>query len=315
MPDPKICPLCGNSAHELIVIEKLSYDDIRYIYRSVYRIDVAADGIFDLHLLRCQDCDLRFYWPQISGDPAFYERLQEFPWYYLEDKAEYHIANRLIPSGSSVLEIGCGSGCFASFLPEGCNYRGLEYNTAAIEKAKGRGLKIDCVSIESFAQSFESSFDVVCSFQVLEHVISPAEFLKKAARVLAPGGLLIIAVPAEDSFMAEEINNVLNMPPHHLTRWTDSALTNVSRIIGLQLVALEHEEVSDFNMPSLAKVQILRVVRQTFGIHVPMISRIAHSFPIRLIFKILSFPIATLGMKSGKRPAGHSVVAAYKKGL
>lgn len=307
------CPLCAGAGHDLL--ESLRYEDIRWLYRRVHRLDIPAAIASTIDLHRCHHCQLRFYWPQVGGTPAFYERLQALPWYYSEDKAEYRLASQHIAAGQSVLEIGCGAGSFASYLPPGCVYQGLEYNQAAIEKACRRGLQVELASIEAFAESSRARFDVVCSFQVLEHVASPASFLRAAARTLAPGGLLIIAVPAEDSFMADEVNNVLNMPPHHLTRWTDAAIRSISGIAGLAFVALEHEQVSDANLPALARVRVLRWLRALTGVRTPLLSRMAASLPARAALKALAMPTAKLIGRSGLRPPGHSVVAVYRKAM
>ncbi|MGV2387332.1 MAG UNVERIFIED_CONTAM: hypothetical protein LVR29_00250 [Microcystis novacekii LVE1205-3] len=50
----------------------------------------------------------------ITGSENFYEKLQVFDWYYLEEKNEYDYASQFIKPSDSVLEIGCGKGSFCS---------------------------------------------------------------------------------------------------------------------------------------------------------------------------------------------------------
>lgn len=311
IPQRPACPLCGATRHALL--EEISYEDIRYLYKRLYRIEISRQPVDLLEYLRCTDCQLRFFAPQFSGDPAFYEQLQTLSWYYMEDKPEYRVAQRLIRPDSKVLEIGCGAGTFASFLPPGCAYRGLEYNDEAIRKARQRGLTVDRVSIEELAASSAPVFDVVCSFQVLEHVVSPRSFLTAAASLLTAGGTLLVAVPAEDSFLAYEVNNVLNMPPHHLTRWTDAALQNVARIIELPIVHLEHEAVSDEHVVAFAEAQVYRSVRKLLGRRSAMVSRVAASVGMRALVRLFSMPLAKRTRARARRPAGHSIIAAYRK--
>ena len=52
------------------------------------------------------------------------------------------------------------------------------------------------------------------SFQVLEHVASPYDFIRGCVDSLKQG-VLILAVPSSDGFAGMAINNVLDMPPHH----------------------------------------------------------------------------------------------------
>lgn len=305
------CPLCGGGRHDLI--ETISYADIRHVYERLYRLELPPREVDLLQYLRCTSCDLRFFVPQLGGDPAFYEQLQALPWYYLEDKTDFRIAQRLIPPDSEVLELGCGAGAFAGFLPSGCAYRGLEYNDEAIRKARLRGLSVDRISVEELARAGGSMFDVICSFQVLEHVLSPRSFLTAAASLLRPGGTLVIAVPAEDSFLSYTVNNVLNLPPHHLTRWTDTALRNVARVIGLTLIHLEHDEVSGDHVLAFAQAEVDRGARRLLGRPSPMLSRVEASYGARALLRLLSIPLARRMRVSPRRPPGHSVIAAYRK--
>jgi SAM-dependent methyltransferase len=310
--EPTICPLCACGTQ--VLIETIPYEDLRYVYRRVLGISIAAEPWSSLAYLRCTSCDLRFFFPLVCGDPGFYQRLQTYSWYYVQEKCEYQMAGRLIPAASSVLEVGCGSGAFSTFLPPGCRYRGLEYNDEAVSKARHRGLEVDRGTIEELARSSESTFDVVCAFQVLEHVASPAAFLASAVRLLKPLGLLIIAVPSEESFMAEEVNNVLNMPPHHVTRWTDTALESIARVAGMRLIHLEHEALSDIHLRPLAYAHVWRAVRRTLGWRIPMVSTIATSFWATELLRLLALPIEMQARRRKQRPIGHSVVAAYRKG-
>lgn len=305
------CPLCGGQ--KIRLIEKISYDEIRYVFRRVYGVKVDPAPVRTVEYMNCNDCDLLFFVPSLTGDAVFYERLQALPWYYLEEKSEYEIARGMIAAGSSVLEIGCGSGVFASYLSPACSYWGLEYNVAAVDRARKRGLHVTQETIEEFANLHESSFDVVCAFQVLEHVASPASFINAAKRLLKSGGIFITAVPSEDSFMADELNNVLNLPPHHVTRWTDKALKNVVRLGGLELQELKHESVSDFNLPSFYKAKLWRFLRQRCRLRVPLVSVAASASWVRVPVDVAARILARCTPSGRLDAAGHSVVATYRK--
>jgi SAM-dependent methyltransferase len=198
-------------------------------------------------MVRCATCDLRFFFPPCPGDDAFYEQLQKFDWYYQSDKPEYGFAQRYISEGERVLEVGCGKGAFRSWLPASANYTGLEFNDEAIRRAKAAGLHVLRQSIEDHAAQIDEKYDVICSFQVLEHVPDAQGFIKACVHALKPGGKLILAVPAEDSFLGLASNAPLNMPPHHALRWTDLALRNLVKREGLSLMELWHEPVASFH--------------------------------------------------------------------
>lgn len=239
------CPACGALAPE--PIEDVRFEHLIDSYRS-RGIDVApyfgTDGVTTLY--RCPACDLGFFWPAPAGDGAFYEQLQTQDWYYQEDKPEYLYARRHVPEHASVLEVGCGKGAFRAFLPDSAAYTGLEFNDEAVRKARDQGLDVLKQPVEAHAAAGRR-YDVVCSFQVLEHVEQPGSFFHACVEALRPGGKVIIAVPAQDSFLAVAANSPLNMPPHHLTRWTDRALHNLARREALERVELWHEPIADFH--------------------------------------------------------------------
>ncbi len=99
----------------------------------------------------------------------------------------------------SVLDIGCGGGLMCEPLARcGMKVTGLDASVSAIEAAKAHAaeekLKIAYTqgSVEDFAKS-KKKFDVVLALEILEHVADIGSFLKSAAALLKPGGLLIVS--------------------------------------------------------------------------------------------------------------------------
>ena len=226
-------------------------------------------------------------------------------------KEEFRWAQSKICDGMSVLEVGAGRGAFARYVRT-CRYTGLDRSTHAREMAERQGITIHTTSIEAWAEDHREAYDVVCHFQVLEHVSHPGAFLKACARSLKPGGMLLVSVPSEDSYLSMACNAALNMPPHHITRWLDQALVSVGDVIGCKTVEISHDSIS----PSHRTSQMVEAIfRRWFGI-LPLID-------LRLSTKL----------KKGCNPAtsphfatrtrldqkalgyGHSVKAVYVKQL
>lgn len=241
------CPACGQSAGA--PLERLPVQVLRSGWREAHLgVEVAhllpADE--SLALYRCAACDLRWFHPATAGDAAFYAALQARDWYYQDDKPEYRqAALRLGAAPIRVLEVGCGAGRFARHLPAGSRYRGLEYNDAAVARAQAAGLDVQRRALAEEAAAAPGSWDVVCHFQVLEHVAEPAAFMRDCVHALSPGGLLLVAVPSDDAWPGHAVNAWLNLPPHHLTRWSDRALQAMFARVGAGPATLWHEPLSD----------------------------------------------------------------------
>jgi 2-polyprenyl-3-methyl-5-hydroxy-6-metoxy-1,4-benzoquinol methylase len=96
---------------------------------------------------------------------------------------------------ATLVEAGCAAGFFLEAIAQlGIAAEGVELATAAAEYARDQlGVVVRQGCFES--EVFESTFEAVCAFHVLEHVEDPHLFLDAAWRVLEPGGLLALEVP------------------------------------------------------------------------------------------------------------------------
>ncbi|PRP99364.1 Demethylrebeccamycin-D-glucose O-methyltransferase [Enhygromyxa salina] len=103
--------------------------------------------------------------------------------------------------GLRVLDVGCGGGqvtlAVAEREPE-ARVTGLDLSPEQIERAKGRGAsvgdRVEFVEGSALDLPFDDgSFDLVYSLGSLKHWSEPARGLRECARVLTPGGQLIVA--------------------------------------------------------------------------------------------------------------------------
>lgn len=230
--------------------DTISVDKIIESYKKM-GIDVKNNfkGLEEIYIIRCSESGYRFYYPDsIFADGSFYQILQKKDKnYYPDDKWEYNFSIPYIKPNQTVLEVGCGEGNFLmKCKKKGANVTGIELNMNALSVAIKKGLNMHSELIEPFSEHHKSQFDVVCAFQVLEHIYDVSDFLKDCLVCLKPGGLLIIGVPNSNPFIYRyDKYHTLNLPPHHAGLWNKHSLRKAGEkfdlsIIDVAISPLEH---------------------------------------------------------------------------
>lgn len=121
---------------------------------------------------------------------------------------EFHL-KRLMPnlSGGSLLDVGCGLGYLTSVLGDGFFCVGLEFDIKALSINRGTDLN-NLVQGHAVKLPFhEKSFDVVICSEVLEHLPKGKDetVFSEMARVLKPGGRLLVTVPSLEGLRAHSM--------------------------------------------------------------------------------------------------------------
>jgi 2-polyprenyl-3-methyl-5-hydroxy-6-metoxy-1,4-benzoquinol methylase len=280
--------------------------DMRKIISLYKDIGIETERFFNgtnaVTLHQCNDTGYRFYYPfTIFGDDTFYEDLYtNISGYYKPDRWEYSFAISHIPPHSRVLEIGCGAGLFLQQLAaKNCETTGLELNHKAVNDCRKKGLNVHDELIESFAAKKKEYFDIVCSFQVLEHVKDVKSFIESALVTLKPGGKLIISVPNSNPyFLGYDKYHTLNLPPHHSGLWNKSSLEKIASVFPLEMVEVKAEPLKEFK----EWFEIHRTHYQTTKPVVAFFMRITPRPVYKFLLKLFSSSIE-----------GSFITAIYKK--
>lgn len=306
------CPLSGST--DLQHLEDVRTADLVALYRRVLKTDVTNElgGAKTLALHRCNDCDLRFFTPSTPGSEKLYEQLQRFEWYYRDFKTEYRFAARFVRPEDRVLDVGCGYGAFGLLSPSK-DYTGLELSGTAVVQARAAGLDVRKETIETHAAANAGQYDVVCSFQVLEHLREPLAFVQAALQCLRPGGHLILSVPSVDSYSSMMTNFVLDLPPHHVTRWSDRTLERLAELTGAEHVETWHEPLPDNQRPLFVSEVLRYRLRKMFGAKEKAVDDTLSFRFFGLASRLLARTVGAAFMDERIGARGVFAAAAYRK--
>lgn len=228
---PGVCPITGAAA---ALVQEVSPTLLRGLWRRAFGVDPAPLPDGPVGVWRTPS-GLVFFAPAEEGGAAFYEALYR----RLDrggrvraagrDRAEYPHAAARIRAGDAVLEVGAGAGAFARLIP-GARYVGLEPNPGAYE-AVAAGVRAE--DLAGHAAGNPGAYDVACAFQVIEHVADPLRLAADMLRCVRPGGLLMLGAPLWPSAMTAIPDFAFNAPPHHLSWWSEAAMSALAARLGL----------------------------------------------------------------------------------
>ena len=113
----------------------------------------------------------------------------------MSERKDLELIAELVPQGSRVLDLGCGSGELLAHLIErrGCSGYGVELADANVHASLARGIDVIQFNLEDGLALFEDrSFDVVLQLDTLQHLRNTEKMLRETARV---GRIGIVSFP------------------------------------------------------------------------------------------------------------------------
>lgn len=141
---------------------------------------------------------------------------------------------------NSILEVGAGFGTFCSEIESRKIFEkvvAVEPTTDLAETCRKRGLEVIEKPIEQIQLDNSELFDVVASFEVIEHLFDPNKFIGDMVNLLKFGGLIIITCPNGEGFDVETLGEVSDTVDHeHLNYFNPHSLAKLLEANNLKVL-------------------------------------------------------------------------------
>jgi len=287
------------------------------IWRETANIErLLPNGLFNLN--KCLSCELEFFDPNTIGDEIFYNEINKNRSYYDDAaKSEYLFTANFVKDEDLILDIGCGTGLFSKYLPKKNHFTGIELSEDACKEGAKNNIKILNEKIEEHVINNKNRYDVVSSFQVLEHINNPLEFIQNSLVALKKGGLFIFAVPNNESYLKNSPNYKYNLPPHHLILWKKKQCDKIAEIFNLELIEFNFEKIHEIHKKEAQFAFLYNILSVLYRNKTSKINFNAKHFKItnityRIIKKTPSF-LLNLIFLLPKYKYGHTMTFVFRK--
>lgn len=135
---------------------------------------------------------------------------------------------------NKILDVGCGAGYFLNIAKKrGWDVYGTEYSELAVEYCTKNGINMR-KGVLNAALFTENDFDVITSFEVLEHINNPQSELGNIYSLLRPGGLFYFTTPNFNGLLRYYLKvkyNIIHYP-EHLTYYTPKTINYILKRTG-----------------------------------------------------------------------------------
>lgn len=144
-------------------------------------------------------------------------------------------------SNGHLLDIGCGNGRFLHGMQQlGWTVKGVEFNASAVKTC--RKSQLDVHHGDLFSAEFpDASFDAINLSHVIEHVPDPKALFIEMARILKPGGLLLLKTPNSQALGRALFNTnwFANEVPRHLYLFSQRNLQTLGEQCSLKMTNMQ----------------------------------------------------------------------------
>lgn len=240
-----ICGLCGS-------------ENVEITYEG--RIRDGGLGQYtdmDVKIYRCKDCDVIWHEDAIGNLGQYYESKEyrqslegsseEADFYQKHDREtleKFQYTGTEMFRGKIVVDVGCGCGAFLDFL------KGVARSSVAIEPSQAYRTVMDRKGFATYPyldeaiKDYKNKAEVVTSFDVIEHVANPEEFVAKVYELLSEGGQAVIGTPTETPVMrlllGEIYEKKLLFSTQHLWIFSEKNLERIAKKAGFEKIRFQY---------------------------------------------------------------------------
>ena len=186
-----------------------------------------------------------------------YNQVEDVHWWFVgRRRILVSILNRYLATSNAhrrILDVGCGTGTMLTHLARFGNAQGVDMDSEAVGYCHDRGLQqVSQAGADSLPFEKET-FDLVTALDVVEHIDDDLGALREMRRVLKPGGLLLLTVPAYRFLWGRQDD--INL---HKRRYVAGELRGRLRCAGFDVQRLTY--MNAMLLPAIAAIRLVRHV-------------------------------------------------------
>ncbi len=160
---------------------------------------------------------------------------QNYWWHIGRREVLQKVLGKHIPQGQNldILDVGCGTGINYNWLKNWGRVTGLDTSAEALDYCRNKHVYDELIQTDGTNLSFDSQFDLLTAFDVLEHIQDDISALRNWYTTLKPNGYVFITVPAYQ-WMWTGHDKAL----HHQRRYNPADLKRKLEQVGFKVVLL-----------------------------------------------------------------------------